>query len=86
MLASVRILPADQPPLSYPAPMRLSRTIPALAALALSSAAFAQIEPPPDPNFTPQTSPVIGYLIVAVLFGVIVAVSLMPSKRSHTDL
>ena len=70
--------------------MRISRTIPTVATLApvlaLTCTAFAQIEAPPSPNFTPATSPVIGYLIVAVLFGVIVAVSLMPSKRSHTDL
>ena len=66
--------------------MRLSRTIALLAPLSLATVAFAQAEPPPDPNFTPATSPIVGYMIVGILFGVIVAVSLMPSKRSHTDL
>lgn len=66
--------------------MRLIRSITALAPLALATIATAQAEKPPEPTFTPQTNPVVGYLIVAVLFGVIVAVSLMPSKRSHTDL
>ncbi len=66
--------------------MRFSRSLAVLAPLVLATVAFAQSEPPPDPNFTPATSPIVGYLIVAALFGVIVAVSLMPSKRSHTDL
>lgn len=66
--------------------MRLFRTISALAPLALATIASAQAEKPPEPTFTPQTNPVIGYGIIAVLFGVIVVVSLMPSKRTHTDL
>lgn len=66
--------------------MRLIRSITAFAPLALATIATAQAEKPPEPTFTPQTNPVIGYLIIAVLFGVIVVVSLMPSKRSHTDL
>ena len=28
----------------------------------------------------------VGYLVIALLFGIIVTVSLMPSKRSHLDL
>lgn len=69
--------------------MRLFRTITALAPLAplaLATLASAQAEKPPEPTFTPQTNPVVGYLVAAVLFGIIVVVSLMPSKRSHTDL
>jgi hypothetical protein len=66
--------------------MRIFRTISALAPLALATIASAQAEKPPDPNFTPQTNPIVGYLIAGVLFGIIVAVSLMPSKRTHTDL
>jgi hypothetical protein len=57
-----------------------------LAPIALAATALAQSEPPPEPTFTPTTSPIIGYLVAAVLFGIIVSVSLMPSKRSHTDL
>lgn len=66
--------------------MRLTRTLSMLAPLALATIAVAQAEKPPEPTFTPQTNPIIGYLIVAVLFGVIVAISLMQSKRSHQDL
>lgn len=74
----------------YPAAMLLFRPTSLVAAvslapLAIASAALSQ-ERPPDPNFTPNTSPVVGYLVMAVLFGIIVTVSLMPSKRSHTDL
>lgn len=66
---------------------RLNSTATSLVApLALATAAFAQSDAPPAPQFTPGTSPVIGYLIGAVLFGIIVAISLMPSKRSHKDL
>ena len=66
--------------------MRLIRTISTLAPLALATFASAQAEKPPEPSFTPQTNPVVGYLIMAVLFGIIVAISIMPSKRSHTDI
>lgn len=77
---------AIQPPLPYPPEMRLIRTISALAPLALATVATAQAEKPPEPTFTPQTSPIVGYLIAAVLFGIIVSISLMPSKRTHTDV
>jgi hypothetical protein len=65
---------------------RITRSIAAIAPLALATIASAQSEKPPDPNFTPTPGPVLGYLVMAVLFGIIVTVSLMPSKRSHTDL
>jgi hypothetical protein len=80
-------MPLAQPsPLPYPAGMRLFRTISLLAPLAVTAFAAAQEEAPPSPTFTPSTNPIIGYLIGAVLFGIIVAISLMPSKRSHQDL
>lgn len=73
--------------LRYAAAMRLIRSLAVLAPLAVASLAIAQdAEKPPDPKFAPETSPLIGYLIMAVLFGIVVVVSLMPSKRSHTDL
>jgi hypothetical protein len=50
--------------------MRLIRTISTLAPLALATVASAQAEKPPEPSFTPQTNPVVGYLIMAVLFGI----------------
>ncbi len=67
--------------------MRLSTILAALVPLAVTALALAQ-EPqaPPQPAFEPKTSPVIGYLVITVLFGIIVALSLMPSKRSHQDL
>ena len=80
-------MPLAQPsPLPYPAPMRLFRTISLVAPLAITALAAAQEDAPPAPGFTPNTNPIIGYLVGAVLFGIIVAISLMPSKRSHQDL
>jgi heme A synthase len=72
----------------YPAAMRfLHRSLALVAPLALTALAVAQdSSKPPEPAFTPNTNPMIGYLIVAVLFGAIVAISLMPSKRTHTDI
>jgi hypothetical protein len=63
-----------------------SAAISFVATLALAAAAAGQSEAPPTPQFTPNTSPVVGYLVGAVLFGIIVAISLMPSKRSYKDL
>ncbi len=80
-------MPLAQPfRVPYPAGMRLFRTISFVAPLAITALAAAQEEAPPTPAFAPTTNPVVGYLIGAVLFGIIVAVSLMPSKRSHQDL
>ncbi len=61
------------------------RKISLLAPLALATVALAQAEKPPEPSFTPQTNPVVGYLVMAVLVGLVLTVSLIPSKRSHTD-
>lgn len=65
--------------------MRTLRTLSMLAPLAVGAVATAQQQAPPTPQFAPGTNPVIGYIIGAVLFGIIVAVSLLPSKRSHRD-
>jgi hypothetical protein len=65
----------------------LNRLVCLAAPLALSAIATAQdSSKPPEPAFIPNTHPIVGYLIVAVLFGAIIAVSLMPSKRTHTDM
>ncbi|MFM7259654.1 MAG: hypothetical protein ACKO3W_03535 [bacterium] len=64
----------------------VQRQISLTAALVLASAAFGQGQPPPEPVGRPEPGPVVGYLVMAVLFGIIVAISLMPSKRAHTDL
>jgi hypothetical protein len=68
--------------------MRSTRSLAAIATtLAAASTALAQDSmPPPEPIGQPTPGPVVGYLVMALLFGIIVTVSLMPSKRSHTDL
>jgi hypothetical protein len=61
-------------------------TLHALAVLAATlpvSHALAQAAPTPSVTRTPETW--IGYAIVFGLFVIVVAVSLMPSKRSHQD-
>ena len=72
----------------YPALMRFTRSLAAFATtLAAASTALAQESmPPPEPIGQPTPGPVVGYIVMAILFGIIVTVSLMPSKRSHTDL
>lgn len=65
---------------------RIAACIPSLVLAIAGSAYGQQVEPPPEATFIPPTSPVTGYLVMAVLFGAIVAISLMPSKRSNTDL
>lgn len=41
---------------------------------------------PPTPKLSTAPSPLVGYAIVTILGGIIVAISLYPSKRQHTDL
>jgi len=45
--------------------MRIFRTISTLAPLAVAALASAQQEAPPSPQFSPNTNPVVGYLIGA---------------------
>ncbi len=55
--------------------------------LAPTATLYAQeLSKPPEPSHNPKTSPVLGYGIAFLLFSIIVALSLWPSKRSHTDL
>jgi hypothetical protein len=65
----------------------LQRSIVTLAPLALASAALAQsgttIRQPKVENVP---SPVIGYGLFLLFAGIILAISLYPSKRAHTDL
>ena len=56
-----------------------------LAAATLVPAAVAQ-DGPPTPKLSTAPSPLVGYAIVAILGGVIIAISLYPSKRQHTDV
>ena len=54
-------------------------------AASICPAAFAQ-DGPPTPKLSTAPSPLVGYAIVAILSGIIIAISLYPSKRQHTDL
>jgi drug/metabolite transporter (DMT)-like permease len=46
--------------------------------------ALAQ-DAPPQPSLRRSPAPWVGLLIIVVLAGIIIAVSLMPSKRGHQD-
>jgi len=68
--------------------MRPIRTA-CVAALVLAASicpAVAAQDGPPTPKLSTAPSPLMGYAIVAILGGIIIAISLYPSKRQHTDL
>lgn len=48
------------------------------------AAAYAQ-KAAPSPNLMRSPSPLIGFAIIATFAVVIVAISLLPSKRGHQD-
>jgi hypothetical protein len=54
--------------------------------LLMTAAAFAQNQGPRNPKVDTAANPAIGYGIIAVLCGAVLAISLYPSKRAHTDL
>jgi len=53
---------------------------------AATAIAAAQTSGPRNPKLDTAPSPVIGYAIIVVMGLAILAISLYPSKRSHTDL
>jgi hypothetical protein len=57
----------------------------ALALAASASATFAQ-SAPPQPSKDGTYNPLLGYAVLAVLGGIVIAISLYPSKRSHQDV
>lgn len=59
---------------------------PVALALAANSAALAQSGGPRQPKVDAVPSPVIGYGIFLLFAGIVLAISLYPSKRAHTDL
>jgi len=66
----------------------MTPTTPGLgSALAIAALTFAQVaqETPKPSGAMPLTSPVLGYLIMAVFGAAIITVSLLPSKRGHQD-
>lgn len=65
----------------------LHRTFAAIAPLACTAAALAQTGSKlREPKVDAVPSPVIGYGIFLLFAGIILAISLYPSKRAHTDL
>lgn len=64
---------------------RLIRPALAGAWLALLPAAQVFAQAAPTPSVTRSPYVVLGYIIVFVLLVMVIAVSLMPSKRSHQD-
>jgi hypothetical protein len=60
-------------------------TCAALALAATASTALAQLAPP-QPSKDGTYNPIIGYAVLAVLGGIVIAISLYPSKRSHQDV
>ena len=63
----------------------LQRSLVALAPLALTASAMAQAKLR-EPKVDAVPSPVIGYGIFLLFAGIILAISLYPSKRAHSDL
>ncbi len=64
---------------------RVCNTVLMAAAVGAPVVAWAQTEGVPQPTLN-RGSPVwLGYLVMILLLAVVVAVSLMPSKRGHQD-
>ena len=64
---------------------RLTVRLVPLLVLAAPAIAWAQDNAPPDPSLKRFPARIVGYLVIAVLLAIVVAVSLMPSKRGHQD-
>ena len=56
-----------------------------IATATLTPSAPAQ-DGPPTPKLSTAPSPLVGYGVVALLAGIIIAISLYASKRQHTDV
>ncbi|MFO0827756.1 MAG: hypothetical protein U0572_06350 [Phycisphaerales bacterium] len=58
-----------------------------LAPLCVTAVALAQgTQGPRTPKLDTVASPVVGYALMVILSGIVLAISLYPSKRAHTDL
>lgn len=57
-----------------------------LAVLPLLAEVAAAQSAPPTPPSDPAIRPVVGYLLILLLAGIVLAISLYPSKRSHQDV
>lgn len=56
-----------------------------MVAVALTTVTLHAQEAPPQPQLNTVPSPLAGYGLMFVLAILVVAISLYPSKRSHTD-
>jgi hypothetical protein len=68
--------------------VRPGRLLPAMASLSVSLALAATAladEAAPQPSLMKAPAPWLGLLVMFVLVAMVVAVSLMPSRRSHQD-
>ena len=57
----------------------------AVLALVTPAVTFAQELAPPQPTLNRYPQPWIGFMIIFVLLAMVIAVSLLPSKRGHQD-
>lgn len=64
---------------------RASSGVAATCLLALPAVVCAQVTAPPAPSLNRSPPAWIGYLLIMVLLGMVVGVSLLPSKRGHQD-
>ena len=64
---------------------KLAPPISAAVAIFLPAVCWAQTVDVPDPTLRPPSAVWLGYAVMFTLAAVVIAVSLMPSKRSHQD-
>ena len=77
---------AGPPVRPYPLGMRirLLSLYVTVVTLVAPAVAWAQTAPP-EPGLRRTAAPWVGYLVIFVLLAVVLAVSLIPSKRGHQD-
>ncbi len=63
----------------------LLRTAVCACVLLWPTIAFAQQEAPESPTLSRGPHPIIGFGVMFVLLALLMAISLMPSKRGHQD-
>lgn len=61
------------------------RWVLAMGVTALAPVVVMAQDAPPQPSLKNAAAAWVGYLFIAVLLGLVMAVSLMPSRRGHQD-
>ena len=71
----------------YPLPMKSLRTnlCACLCSPILSSVVLATTTVPPEPTLRKPPAAWFGFLLMFLFFGIVIAISLMSSKRGHQD-